>query len=144
MRQKAVLDTSFLIEHFRKGTVYDTFLNLNRFYHIAFSSVVLMELLSGAYDSREQKLIEQIKHNFTVITVTERQWYVAGNVMLRLRRDRKVDPLRIKNLLADILIALSARDIGAVLVTRNEKDFKLIREVLDFKHISYSSEDSPI
>ncbi|MCG2813695.1 MAG: PIN domain-containing protein [Thermodesulfovibrionales bacterium] len=81
MRQKAVLDTSFLVEHFRKGTVYNTFLNLNRFYHITFSSVVLMELLSGAYDHKEQKLIDQIKNNFAVITVTERQWYVAGEIM---------------------------------------------------------------
>ena len=137
MRQKAVSDTSFLIEHFRKGAVYDAFLNLNRFYHITFSSVVLMELLLGAYDPREKRLIEQIKNNFNVITVTERQWYVAGNVMLKLRKDKKVDPMRIKSLLTDILIAVSARDIGAVLITRNEKDFKLIREVLDFRYMPY-------
>ncbi|MBI4684370.1 MAG: PIN domain-containing protein [Nitrospirae bacterium] len=136
MRQKAVLDTSFLVEHFRKSTVYDTFINLNRLYHVTFSSVVLMELFSGAYDAKEQKLIEQIKNNFTVISVTERQWYVAGNIMLKLRKDKKVDPLRIKSLLADILIAISARDIGAVLITRNEKDFKLIQEVLDFKYLA--------
>jgi len=137
LRQKAVSDTSFLIEHFRKGAVYDAFLNLNRFYHITFSSVVLMELLLGAYDPREKRLIEQIKNNFNVITVTERQWYVAGNVMLKLRKDKKVDPMRIKSLLTDILIAVSARDIGAVLITRNEKDFKLIREVLDFRYMPY-------
>jgi predicted nucleic acid-binding protein len=137
LRRKAVPDTSFLIEHFRKGTVYDTFLNLNRYYHITFSSVVLMELLSGAYTSNEQKLIEQIKNNFTVITVTEKQWYVAGNIMMRLRKEKKIDPLRIKGLLADILIAASARDAGAVLITRNEKDFKLIKKVLDFRYISY-------
>jgi predicted nucleic acid-binding protein len=136
LRQKAILDTSFLIEHFRKGTVYDTFLNLNRLYHITFSSVVLMELLSGAYDSKEQKLIEQIINNFTVISVTERQWYIAGNIMLKLRKDKKVDPLRIKSLIADILIAISARDIGAILVTKNERDFKLIREVSDFKYLA--------
>lgn len=136
MRQRAVLDTSFLVEHFRKGTVYNTFLNLNRFYHITFSSVVLMELLSGAYDHKEQKLIDQIKNNFAVITVTERQWYVAGDIMRKLRLDKKIDSLRIKSLLADILIAVSARDIGAVLITKNEKDFKLISEVLDFKYIA--------
>lgn len=136
MRQKAVLDTSFLIEHFRKGTVYDTFLNLNRFYHITFSSVVLMELLSGAYDHKDQKLIDQIKDNFTVISITERQWYVAGNLMRKLRLDKKTDPLRIKSLLADILIAVSARDIGAVLITRNERDFKLIKDVFDFKYLA--------
>ncbi len=135
MRQKAVPDTSFLIKHFREGSVQDAFLNLNRYYHITFSSVVLMELLSGAHDRKEQKLIEQIKKNFTVITVTERQWYIAGNVMLKLRRDKKIDPLRIRNLLADILIAVSIRDIGATLITKNDKDFKLIKEVIDFKYI---------
>ncbi len=57
--------------------------------------------------------------------------------MLRLRKDKKIASLRIKCLLADILIAVSARDIGAVLITRNEKYFKLIREVLDFKYIPY-------
>jgi len=136
LRPKAVPDTSFLIEHFRKGSVQNMFLNLNKFYHITFSSVVLMELLSGAFDGKEQKLIEQIKNNFTVITVTEKQWYTSGKVMLKLRKDKKIDPLRIKSLLADILIAVSVRDIGAVLITKNEKDFKLIREVLDFKYMA--------
>lgn len=136
MRQRAIPDTSFLIEHFRKGAVHDAFLDLNRLYHVAFSSVVLMELYSGAYAPRERKLIDQMQKNFTVITVTERQWYAAGNVMLRLRKDRKADPLRVKGLLADILIAVSARDIGAILITRNEKDFKLIKEVLDFKYLA--------
>jgi len=135
LRQKAVLDTSFLIEHFRKGSVQDIFLKLNRYYHISFSSVVLMELLSGAFDRKERRLIEQIRNNFTVITVTERQWYTAGDVMLKLRQDKKIDPLRIKSLLADILIAVSVREIGAVLITKNEKDFKLIREIIDFKYI---------
>lgn len=136
MRPRAVPDTSFLIEHFRKGSVQNIFLNLNNFYHITFSSVVLMELLSGAVHNKEQKLIEQIKNNFTVITVTEKQWYTSGRVMLKLRKDKKIDPLRIKSLLADILIAVSVRDIGAVLITKNEKDFKLIREVLDFKYMA--------
>ena len=136
MRPRAVPDTSFLVEHFRKGSVQNIFLNLNNFYHITFSSVVLMELLSGAVDNKEQKLIEQIKNNFTVITVTEKQWYTSGKVMLKLRKDKKIDPLRIKSLLADILIAVSVRDIGAVLITKNEKDFKLIREVFDFKYMA--------
>ena len=136
MRQKAVLDTSFLIEHFRKATVQEIFFNLNKYYHITFSAVVLMELFSGAFDKKEQKLIEQIKKNFTVISVSERQWYLAGDVMLKLRRDKKIDSLRIRSLLADILLAVSVRDIGAILITKNEKDFRLIREVLDFRYLA--------
>ena len=136
MKPKAVPDTSFLVEHFRKETVQEAFLNLTRYYHVAFSSVVLMELLAGAFDSKERKLIDQIARNFTVISVTERQWFLCGDIMMRLRRDKKIDRDRLKGLLADILISVSVRDIGAVLITKNEKDFKLIRDVYDFKYLA--------
>ena len=136
MKPKAVPDTSFLIEHFRKETVQEAFLNLTRYYHVAFSSVVLMELLAGAFDPKEQKLLDQIARNFTVVTVTERQWFTCGEIMMKLRRDKKIDRERVKGLLADILIAVSVRDTGAVLITKNEKDFKLISEVYDFKYLT--------
>lgn len=136
MKPKAVPDTSFLVEHFRKETVQEAFLNLTRYYHVAFSSVVLMELLAGAFDPKERKLIDQIARNFTVISVTERQWFLCGDIMMRLRRDKKIDRDRLKGLLADILISVSVRDIGAVLITKNEKDFKLIRDVYDFKYLA--------
>ncbi len=35
----------------------------------------------------------------------------------------------------DVLIAVSARGTGAVLITKNEKDFELIRDVYDFKYL---------
>jgi predicted nucleic acid-binding protein len=136
MKPKAVPDTSFLIEHFGKENVQETFFNLNRYYHITFSSVVLMELLAGAFDPRERKLIDQIVRNFTVISVTDRQWFLCGEIMMKLRRDKKIDRERVKGLLSDILIAVSARGIGAVLITKNEKDFKLIKEVYDFKYLT--------
>jgi predicted nucleic acid-binding protein len=136
LKPKAVPDTSFLVEHFRKETVQEAFLNLTRYYHVAFSSVVLMELLAGAFDPKERKLIDQIARNFTVISVSERQWFICGDIMMRLRRDKKTDRDRLKELLADILIAVSVRDIGAVLITKNEKDFKLIRDVYDFKYLA--------
>ncbi len=95
-----------------------------------------MELLAGAFDPKEQKLIDQIARNFTVISVSERQWFLCGEVMMKLRRDKRTDPERVKGLLADILIAVSVRDTGAVLITKNEKDFKLIREVYEFKYLT--------
>jgi len=95
-----------------------------------------MELLAGAFDPKEQKLIDQIARNFTVLSVAERQWFLCGGIMMKLRRDKKIDRERIKGLLADILIAVSVRDAGAVLITKNEKDFKLIREVYDFKYVA--------
>lgn len=135
MKPKAVPDTSFLIEHFRKGTVQESFLNITRYYHVSFCPVVLMELLAGAYDPKERKLIDQISRNFTVIPITELQWFACGEIMMKLRKNKKIDPERIKGLLADILIAVSVRNAGAVLITRNAKDFDLIHEVYDFKYI---------
>ncbi len=136
MKPKAVPDTSFLIEHFRVKKIQEAFHSLNRYYHITFSSVVLMELLAGAFDPRERKLIDQIARNFTVISVTESQWFLCGEIMMKLRRDKKIDRERIKGLLSDILIAISVRSVGAVLITKNEKDFKLINEVYNFKYIT--------
>jgi predicted nucleic acid-binding protein len=95
-----------------------------------------MELRADAFDPKEQKLIDRIARNFTVLTVSERQWSVCGGIMMKLRRDKKIDHERIKGLLADILLAVSVRDTGAVLITKNEKDFKLIREVYDFKYVT--------
>jgi len=136
LKPRAVPDTSFLVEHFRKATLREAFLNLARYYHVTFSAVVLMELLAGAFDPKERKLIDQIARNFSVISVTDRQWFLCGEIMMRLRKDKKIDSGRVKGLLADILIAVSARDIGAVLITRNEKDFKLIHDVYDFRYLS--------
>jgi predicted nucleic acid-binding protein len=95
-----------------------------------------MELLAGAFDPKEQKLIDQIERNFTVISVSERHWLLCGEIMMKLRRDKKIDRVRVKGLLADILIAVSVRDAGAVLITKNEKDFKLIHEVCNFKYVA--------
>ena len=44
-----------------------------------------------------------------------------------IKKRQKIDSLRIRSLLADILLAVSVRDSGAILITKNEKDFKLIR-----------------
>ena len=66
----------------------------------------------------------------------DRQWFVCGEIMMKLRRNKKIDPNRIRGLLADILIAVSVRHAGAVLITKNEKDFKLIQELHDFKYIT--------
>ena len=70
------------------------------------------------------------------LTVSERQWYICGDIMMKLRKDKKVYPVRVRSLLADILIAVSACDVGAVLITKNKKDFKLIKDVFDFKYLA--------
>jgi len=136
VRSKAIPDTSFLIEHFRVGNVQQVFLNVNHSYKIVFSSVVLMQLFSGAYDKKDRRLVEHRRDNFEVIIPPENSWYKAGDILMRLRRDKKLDPIKVKSLLADVLIALSVRSIGALLITKNERDFRLIREVIDFKYIA--------
>jgi predicted nucleic acid-binding protein len=69
LKPQAVPDTLFLVEHFQKGIVQEALLNFTRYYPVSFSSVVLMELLAGAIDSRGQKFVYEISRNFIIISV---------------------------------------------------------------------------
>jgi predicted nucleic acid-binding protein len=49
-----------------------------------------------------------------------------------VRKDYGFEPKKLRELHFDVLIALTARTHGALLVTSNGADFELIREYRDF------------
>ncbi len=53
--------------------------------------------------------------------------------MLRALRGRGYNLATTSSLVNDVLIALSARTIGAVVYTQNERDFAAIQSVRQFK-----------
>ena len=61
-----------------------------------------------------------------VVTPTERHWIAAADILKKIRVRERYDIAKIRELLCDVLIALSARSIGATLVTCNEADFRAI------------------
>jgi predicted nucleic acid-binding protein len=101
------------------------------------ASVVAAELRAGSLTESARKAV----HEFTgwadrvgrVVTPGASDWERAGDVLGRIRRTEPRLRSKVSTLWNDALIALSARRIGATLVTRNIEDFELLRRYLRFE-----------
>jgi predicted nucleic acid-binding protein len=67
-----------------------------------------------------------------IITPDARSWNRAGDVLGEIRRREPGLRAKIASLWNDALIALSARQIGASIVTDNVSDFELLRRSVRF------------
>jgi len=126
----ALLDTAVYIENFRSGRF--TFRLLQSPFIIRCSSVVLHELLRGARTATERKFVLELSRECQVLTPTEQQWLKAAEILGRLRRREHYETAKLRDLAFDVLIALSARSIGASVITTNHVDFLAIQRELPF------------
>ncbi len=126
----ALIDTAVYIENFRSGRF--TFRLLQSSFVIRCSSVVLHELLRGARTATEKKFVFELSQRCQVLTPTEQQWLKAAEVLHRLRRREHYEAAKLRELAFDVLIALSARSIGASVITTNHADFRAIQHELPF------------
>jgi len=99
------------------------------------SAVVLMELRVGATTRRARRAVSQLVRPYEtsgrLVAPSARLFDEAAIVLQRLRmRGREV---RRASLVNDVLIALTARAMGATVVTANAADFQSIR---DFRRFS--------
>lgn len=94
------------------------------------SAVVVQELFTGAVDAVGQRLVDRLVRRTgqtgRVIAPTYENWKEAGRVLARITRQERGQRMRIPRLVNDLLLALSARQIGATLYTFNREDFALI------------------
>ena len=98
------------------------------------SSVVVQELLAGARTGAHRRLahalVEPFERARRIVTPTHAIWRDAGDVLSTLWRDARSFRSAIHaGLVNDVLIALTARAIGATVITRNRIHLELIREV---------------
>ena len=93
------------------------------------SSVVAMELFAGCRTKRQQSELESFLKPFEkakrVITPDHSCFREAGRVLARLGGEG-VDIVRRRQMVNDILIAVTAARAGAVVITANARDFSLI------------------
>lgn len=100
------------------------------------SAVVAHELLVGArgrgrVDALERGLIEPFRTRRRIHVPTLATWELAAGIDRGLRESGGYDgSLAQRSFANDLLIAATARELGAVLVTRNSRDFELIRRVV--------------
>jgi predicted nucleic acid-binding protein len=126
----ALLDTAIYIENFRSGRF--TFRLLQSPFIIRCSSVVLHELLRGARTATERKFVFELSRQCQVLTPTEQQWLKAAEILNRLKRREHYEAVKVRELAFDVLIALSARSIGASVITTNHADFQAIQREVPF------------
>ena len=126
----AVFDTSVYIENFRTGRF--TFRILHTPVIPRCSSVVLHELRRGAKSRMERRFVDDLLKNYQVLVPTASHWIEAADVLSAIRNREHYDAKKIRELAFDVLIALSARSIGATVITCNESDFQTIRRHMSF------------
>jgi predicted nucleic acid-binding protein len=141
--RKYVLDTQIFIDAFRDRTANEA---LQRF-HRAFapfeylSVVVAQELRAGVTQERDRKVLER-----NVLDVFERAgrtfaptasaWHRSGDLLSDMARTEGLEIGRVsKSFANDVLLALSCREAGCVLVTGNERDFHRIRRYVSFEYV---------
>ena len=133
MQRKTIIDTSVYIEifnHNRHGEIINPFENIT---YLAYP--VLHELWIGLKNKREIRALTQWRERFiqlqrfvipTIATLT-----LIGEACLQLRLSGKLDPVYPKHY-NDVCIAALAHQVGAVVITKNIKDFMVINDQIDF------------
>jgi predicted nucleic acid-binding protein len=98
-------------------------------------SVVAGELLMGATNPGIERktyrdFIEPLEDSGRVITPTHAAWKRAGMIVAKLVRNKRFGEDAVpRSFFNDCLLAASARDEGYSIITRNLRDFELIRTV---------------
>lgn len=107
---------------------------------IVLSAVVVHELLVGARDRHRERalrraIIEPFRARHRIHLPGARTWELAAKLDRGLRALGGFDAsLARRNFANDLLIAASAREIGATIITQNVGDFALIRRVVDIRY----------
>ncbi len=125
-----IFDTSIFIDHLRTNKYTAHFQNLEGI--IRNSSVVLSELLRGATKEAEIAFVHVLARNHPILTPTEKNWLESGEMLSKAYKDKGFSPEKLRDLHFDMLIALTARNYGATIITSNKTDFELIRSYKDF------------
>jgi predicted nucleic acid-binding protein len=126
-----LFDTSILIDHLRTARYQQRFESLRGL--IRTSAVVLAELWRGATKPAEREFLHALARNHPILTPTEKNWLESGSILGQIYADKGFKPDKLRDLHFDVLIALTARSHGALLVTSNRSDFELIRAYRKFQ-----------
>jgi predicted nucleic acid-binding protein len=135
---KYLLDTNVYLEAFRSEERKSRFRQL--FFPLLpatfLASVVAYELNVNAKDGRTRNLLREfigpMERTGRCVSPTFGDWVEAAAVVTNIEARARGWRSKLPSLLNDILIALCARRIGAILISYNKEDFQLIRRYKDF------------
>jgi predicted nucleic acid-binding protein len=132
---RVVIDTNLYIDWLNQGRHADVLFQRDTVKYL--SAVVMMELYAGAGSRQDQRLIERVLAPFAksdrLLIPTAAMYKDAGVLLSELVRRPDAPSGRHASLSHDILIALSARAIGATVITQNARDFQAIQRLRSFR-----------
>ena len=141
--RKYVLDTQLFINAFGDPAANEA---LQRF-HRAFapfeylSVVVAQELRAGVKQPRARRALQRnvlrvFERASRTITPSADAWHRSGDLLSDMTTQEGLEIARVSKAFAnDILLALSCRESGCVLVTDNERDFSRIGRFIRFEYM---------
>jgi predicted nucleic acid-binding protein len=133
--RRVVIDTNIYIDWFNAGRHEDVLFQRDAVKHL--SAVVLMELRAGAFAVRDRRLVQRVESAFEkagrILLPSRRVFVEAGDVLRRLQARQGFHLATSHSIVNDVLIALSARSIGATVATQNEGHYRAIQAVSPFQ-----------
>lgn len=134
---KVILDTSIYIPFINDG-IENPVIDLRSRKPLSYlCAVVIEELYAGAHDKTSINLLDRLYETFNkigrLIVPEAADWQRTGKVIAKLGNKYGFEEKFLSKITNDVLIALSARKIGAMIVTKNTMDFIRIKEFVDFK-----------
>lgn len=142
--RKYVLDTNLFIRAFREEAANA---ELQRFHQLFapfeyLSAVVAQELRAGARSAPARRQLERhvldlYARRGRVVTPSTQAWHDSGDLLAELNSREGLEAGRLSKAFGnDILVALSCREAGLVLVTDNHRDFERIARLAPFAYVS--------
>jgi len=140
---KYALDTHLFIDAFHDAVAEAELERFHeRFTPVEYLSVIVAQELSAGIRSAPDA--QALKKN--IFRVYERRgrsfapsaaaWHRSGDVLAQMSRQEGLELSRVsKSFSNDILLALSCREHGCVLVTDNERDFRRIQRYVEFEFV---------
>jgi predicted nucleic acid-binding protein len=133
-----VFDSDLYIDWIEAGLHQELMLDRSLIRYM--STVVLLELQAGALTTASTEAVNALYKTFgrtgRLLVPSAETYWRAGSVLRTLQARRSINLRRRIRLANDCLIALSTRQIGATVLTRNVQDYQLIRQVTSFSFIA--------
>lgn len=141
--RKYTIDSNLYIRAFRDPAANAAL----RLFHMAFApfeyltAIVAQEMRAGAHAvgvaaALQQHILEPFERRGRILTPSWSAWKLAGEVVARLAADDGLDLARVSKAFAnDVLLALTCREHGVVLVTGTPDNFARIRRFASFDFV---------
>jgi predicted nucleic acid-binding protein len=141
---KYVVDTQLFINAFHDRAAREALENFHHgfapFEHL--SMVVAQELLAGVSQAADRKALDRhllsvFERASRVITPSAGAWHRSGDVLAAMVKQEGLELARVSKAFAnDILLAISCREAGCILITENVRDFSRIRRFIAFEFVA--------